>query len=117
MALEAGSKLGHYEALSSLGAAIARGHPLSIATAGAVSPLTALHPAMAAGWFAGLMEIKARKLTNRDLLDVFRLDSWDGYFKNKVIRVLMVTALANLGSSIATFISFPIFLRFGLGIR
>ncbi|HLF06045.1 MAG TPA: hypothetical protein VI893_02525, partial [Thermoplasmata archaeon] len=94
---------------------IARGHPLSAAVGGLIAWFTALHPVLAAGWFAGYTEIKVRKLKNKHLVDVFRLDSWNAYFKNPVIRVLLVTVAGNLGSSIATYISLPVFVRFGLG--
>ncbi|MDY6930486.1 MAG: TraB/GumN family protein, partial [Halobacteriota archaeon] len=40
--------------LAAIGAAIARGHPLSILTAFGIAWLTSLNPMMAAGWFAGL---------------------------------------------------------------
>jgi pheromone shutdown protein TraB len=40
--------------LSALGAAIARGHPLSIFIAFVAAPFTSLEPFFAPGWFAGL---------------------------------------------------------------
>jgi pheromone shutdown protein TraB len=38
-----------------------------------------------------------------------------GFLKNKVIRLLMVVALANLGSIIGTIIALPWILNLGLG--
>lgn len=101
-------------ALAGLGAAIARGHPYSIATAAGVAGFTAIHPTLAAGWFAGLVEAKVRTPT---VADFERLQSWETLrelFRNPVWRVLFVTALTNVGSSIGTFVSLPILAR-GLG--
>lgn len=98
-------------ALAGLGALLARGHPYSIATAAGVAGFTAIHPTLAAGWFAGLVEAKVRTPT---VADFERLQSWDTLkelFRNPVWRVLFVTALTNVGSSLGTFISLPILAR------
>ena len=42
--------------LSAVGALAALGHPLTIASAFVAAPLTTLHPLLAAGWFAGLVQ-------------------------------------------------------------
>ncbi len=93
--------------LSALGAAIARGHPLSIGTAFIAAPLTSLNPAIAAGWVAGYVEAKLRTPVVKDFQDLSKIDSFKGFWNNKVIRLLMVVALANLGSMIGTLIAFP----------
>ncbi|OZU89382.1 conjugal transfer protein TraB [Virgibacillus indicus] len=91
--------------LSAIGAAIALGHPLTILTAFVAAPITSLNPLLAAGWFAGIVQAYIKRpnvgdfenLTN----DVFTLK---GFWNNKVTRVLLVVVLANLGSSLGTFI-------------
>ena len=93
--------------LSAVGAAIARGHPLSIATALVAAPFTSLNPAVAAGWFAGVVEAKLRTPVVKDLQDLSKIDSLRDLLNNKVIRLLMVVALANVGSMIGTLIAFP----------
>jgi pheromone shutdown-related protein TraB len=93
--------------LSALGTAIARGHPFSIATAFVAAPLTSLNPAIAAGWVAGYVEFKLRKPVVKDFQNLSKVDSTKDFFNNRVIRLLMVVALANLGSMIGTFIAFP----------
>ena len=93
--------------LSALGTAIARGHPFSIATAFVAAPLTSLNPAIAAGWVAGYVEFKLRKPIVKDFQNLSKVDSTKDFFNNRVIRLLMVVALANLGSMIGTFIAFP----------
>ena len=101
--------------LSALGTAIARGHPLSIITAFFAAPLTSLNPAIAAGWVAGYVEFKLRKPVVKDFQTLSKIDSTKAFFNNRVIRLLMVVALANLGSMIGTFIALPYWLSLGFG--
>ncbi|HKZ60320.1 MAG TPA: TraB family protein, partial [Candidatus Thermoplasmatota archaeon] len=80
-------------------------------TAAGVAGFTAIHPTLAAGWFAGLVEAKVRTPT---VADFERLQAWETMrelFRNPVWRVLFVTALTNVGSSIGTFVSLPILAR------
>ena len=93
--------------LSALGAAIARGHPLSILTAFVAAPFTSLEPFFAPGWFAGLVEAKLRTPVVKDFKELRKIESLRDFWNNKVIRLLMVVALANLGSMIGTIIAFP----------
>jgi len=99
--------------LSALGTAIARGHPFSIATAFVAAPLTSLNPAIAAGWVAGYVEFKLRKPVVKDFQNLSKVDSTKDFLNNKIIRLLMVVALANLGSMIGTFIALPYILSLG----
>jgi pheromone shutdown-related protein TraB len=85
--------------LAALGALLARGHPLAILTAAVASPITSLNPTLAAGWFAGYVQMKVAKPTTKDLQDFLKLDKFSLFWSNRVGRVLLVTALANLGSS------------------
>lgn len=101
--------------LSALGTAIARGHPLSIATAFVAAPLTSLNPAIAAGWVAGYVEFRLRKPVVKDFQTLSKIDSTKDFFNNRVIRLLMVVALANLGSMIGTFVALPYILSLGFG--
>ncbi|RSD29076.1 TraB/GumN family protein [Mesobacillus subterraneus] len=91
--------------MSALGAAIAMGHPLTILTAFLAAPITSLNPLLAAGWFAGLTQAYIRRPSVKDFEtlseDVF---SVKGFWNNKVSRILLIVVLANLGSSLGTFI-------------
>ncbi len=91
--------------LSALGTAIARGHPFSIATAFVAAPITSLNPAIAAGWFAGFVEAKMRTPKVKDFQALSKIDSMKTFLNNGVIRLLMVVALANIGSMIGTFVA------------
>jgi pheromone shutdown-related protein TraB len=90
---------------SAAGAAIARGHPYSIVTAFLAAPFTSLNPAVAAGWFAGAVEAKVRTPTVKDFKDLSAIETTKQFLNNRVIRVLMVAALANVGSIIGTFVA------------
>ncbi|MGD6801763.1 TraB/GumN family protein [Rossellomorea aquimaris] len=90
---------------SALGTAIGLGHPLAILTAFVVAPITSLNPLLAAGWFAGFVQAYFRRPNVNDFEtlpeDVL---SVKGFWNNKVTRVLLIVVLANLGSSLGTFI-------------
>ncbi|MBW3581491.1 MAG: TraB/GumN family protein [Euryarchaeota archaeon] len=98
-------------ALSALGALIARGHILSIITAFIAAPITSLNPALAAGWFAGLTEAFVRKPTVADFNGLAHLVTMKDMFNNQVMRVIMVAALANVGSAIGTYLALGEILR------
>jgi len=90
---------------SAVGAAIARAHPFSIISAFFAAPITSLNPAIAAGWVAGYVEFKMRKPVVRDFKALSKIDELKDFWNNRVIRLLMVVALANLGSMIGTFVA------------
>jgi pheromone shutdown protein TraB len=90
---------------SAIGAAIAFGHPLSILTAFVAAPITSLNPTIGAGWVAGYVEVKVRTPTVKDIRKLREIESMKDFFRNKLIKVLMVMALANLGSMIGTFVA------------
>ena len=91
--------------LSAIGALIARGHPFSVITAFAAAPITSLNPALAAGWFAGIVEAKMRTPLVKDFQNLSKIDSIKDFLNNKVIRLLLVVAFANIGSTIGTFVA------------
>jgi pheromone shutdown-related protein TraB len=101
--------------LSAAGVAIARGHPLSMLVAFVAAPFTSLEPFFAPGWFAGLVEARLRKPLVKDFQELSKMEGMRDFFKNKVIRLLMVVALANLGSIIGTIIALPWILSLGIG--
>ncbi len=86
--------------MAALGALLALGHPLTVLTAAVVSPISSLSPLLAAGWFAGITEAVVRKPSVRDFEDLTEdVHTLRGFWRNKVTRILLVVALANLGSS------------------
>ena len=92
--------------LTGLGVMIARGHPVSIIVGALASPITSLNPTIAAGWFAGYTQLKIVPPTGKDASDFLEFPSFfNMFFRNKVGRVIMVTALGNIGSTAGTFLA------------
>ena len=90
--------------LAAIGCIIARGHILAIITAALASPITSLNPFLAAGWFAGYVQLKVAEPTAEDLQEGHKLESLGSFWSNKAGRVLLVTALTNLGSMLGSWI-------------
>ena len=91
--------------LTGLGIIIARGHPLSVIVGALASPLTSLNPFVAAGWVAGYTQLKMDAPIGKDAQDFLALDEVSLFWKNRVGKVLLVTALGNLGSVAGTWIA------------
>ena len=80
--------------------------PCDLGQLGAVaSPITSLNPTLAAGWFAGYTQLKVAAPTGKDAQDFLRLDEVSLFWKNRVGRVLMVTALGNVGSIVGAWLA------------
>jgi pheromone shutdown protein TraB len=90
--------------LSALGALIAMAHPLSILTAFIAAPFSSLNPLLAAGWFAGIVEALIMRPRVEDFEELGNITSLKDFFHNRVTKILLVVALANLGSMAGTFI-------------
>jgi pheromone shutdown-related protein TraB len=90
-----------------IGVAVAGGHPISILVGMLASPLTSLNPLLAAGWFAGLSEAKIRRTTVGDVKEMFKISGYRELYRNRAFKVLLVAALANIGSTIGTFTFIP----------
>ena len=92
---------------ASIGTILALAHPVTILTAFVAAPLTSLNPTIAAGWVCGLVEAYLRKPRVIDLENIADdMTTVRGIWGNRVIKVLLVVVLANLGSSIGTFVGF-----------
>ena len=83
---------------AAIGCILARGHVLAILTAALASPITSLNPTLAAGWFAGYVQLKVAEPTTEDLQNFLKLDRFGLFWSNRAGKVLLVTALTNLGS-------------------
>ncbi|MBV1729306.1 MAG: TraB family protein, partial [Methanobacterium sp.] len=93
--------------LSFLGSILSGSKILSAVTAFLVAPITSLHPLIAAGWFAGLVEAKLRHVGSSDLVGFGKCEDLTDLWNNKIFRVLLVVVGANLGSMIGSFITIP----------
>lgn len=81
------------------------GHPLTILTSFLTAPIGTLNPLVAVGFFAGIVEATVRKPTVHDLQEVQEdISSLKGFFKNRVLRILLVVIMANIGGVLGNFI-------------
>jgi pheromone shutdown protein TraB len=72
---------------------------------------------IAAGWVSGLVEAFSRKPKVKDLESLPQdILSIKGFWRNKVTRVLLVVVFTNIGSSIGTFVAFPVIVKVLLGV-
>jgi pheromone shutdown protein TraB len=69
-----------------------------------VAWMTTLNPFVAAGWFAGMVEAWKLKPTVSDLKALAQTGNFDMMRKNKLFKVILVAALANLGAMAGTFL-------------
>ena len=90
------------------GAALALPHPLTILSAFVAAPITTLHPALAAGWVAGLVEAWIRPPAVADFESLpAAMESFRAFIRNPVVRILLVVVTTNLGASLGTFVAIP----------
>lgn len=101
--------------LSAVGVIIARGHPLSALTAFGLAWFGFLHPLLAVGWLAGLVEFHFRPPTTEDFRTIMKAETMKELMQNKLFRIMLVTGLANLGSMVGTLVAIPIMVHY-LGI-
>ena len=74
---------------------------------GLAAPLTIIHPLLAAGWFSGLTEARYRKVRQRDIRNLGKIESLRDLWDNNIFRILLVVIGTNLAVSIATLIILP----------
>ncbi|PWB51997.1 MAG: TraB family protein [Candidatus Methanoperedenaceae archaeon] len=101
--------------LSALGVLVVRGHPLSALTAFGLAWFGFLHPFLAVGWLAGLVEAHFRPPTTEDFRTIMKSETMTELMQNKLSRILLVAMMANIGSMVGTFVAIPIMVHY-LGI-
>ena len=91
--------------LAGIGALIAGGHPLTILMAAVGAPFTSLCPLVGVGMFAGIVQAFVCKPKVADMESMMDdVSSVKGFYKNRLLRVLLVFFLSSIGSSIGTFV-------------
>ncbi len=91
--------------LAGIGALIAGGHPLTILMAAVGAPFTSLCPLVGVGMFAGIVQAFVCKPKVADMESVMDdVSSVKGFYKNRLLRVLLVFFLSSIGSSVGTFV-------------
>ena len=101
--------------LAGIGTLVARGHPISAATAAGLAWMTSLNPFLACGWFAAIVEAKLRPPSAKDFKRIGKAESIKEMFSVPLFRILLVAALANVGGILGT-VCFFVFLTPVLGV-
>ncbi|MFU8869804.1 TraB/GumN family protein, partial [Natronococcus sp.] len=88
---------------------------ISAGVGGSVAWLTSINPLLAPGWFAGYVELKYRPVNVRDVQQLNEIigdadrpmgEAIEEMFDVPLFRLIMIVALTNIGSMIATFLFF-----------
>jgi pheromone shutdown-related protein TraB len=86
---------------AALGAGLAFAHPLTILASFFAAPVTTLHPLIAVGWVAGVVQAFFKRPKVSDLEDLpLAIESFKGFWTNPVTRILLIIVLSNVGASI-----------------
>ena len=85
---------------------LAGGHPYTAFTCFCVAWFTSLNPMLHAGWIGAYVEAKVRKPPVTDFRKIYEADSLTAMSKVPLFRVVLVAALANLGSLLGTLLYF-----------
>lgn len=100
-------------ACASIGAVLMLSHPLTILASALSAPLATLHPLIATGWVAGLVEASLRKPQVKDFLDLKEdIVKFSGFFRNKITRLLILVVFVNLTTSVGTFVAIPVMMKY-----
>jgi len=90
---------------SAFGTALAFGHPLTILSAFVAAPITSLSPLIGAGYVAAFVQAWLRPPRVKELEQVVpdagKLGRW---WRNRLLRIILVFALSTLGSVLGTYL-------------
>lgn len=85
---------------------LAGGHPYSALTCFGVAWMTSLNPLLHAGWIAAYVEARVRKPPISDFRKIYEAESIREMARIPLFKVVLVAALANLGSLLGTILYF-----------
>ena len=84
---------------------LAAGHPITILVAFVSAPITSLCPFIGCGFVTAIVQAFVCKPKVRDMETLQDDVTFTGFYKNRILRILLIFILSSLGSSVATFIS------------
>ena len=84
---------------------LAAGHPITILVAFVSAPITSLCPFIGCGFVTAIVQAFVCKPKVRDMETLQDDVTFIGFYKNRILRILLIFILSSLGSSVATFIS------------
>ena len=98
--------------LASAGALIAGGHPLAVLVSFVGAPLTSLCPLVGIGMVSGIVQALICKPKVEDLASMQEdATSLKGFYRNRILRTLLVFIFSSLGSSVGTFVAGASFVK------
>ena len=84
---------------------LAAGHPITILVAFISAPITSLCPFIGCGFVTAIVQAFVCKPKVKDMETLQDDVNFVGFYKNRILRILLIFILSSLGSSVATFIS------------
>lgn len=91
--------------LAGIGAVLGGAHILTVLVSVAGAPFTSLCPFVGIGFVAGIVQAAVRKPAVKDMENLQNdAVSLKGFYRNRILRILVIFFLTSLGSSIGTFI-------------
>ena len=84
---------------------LAAGHPVTIVVAFLSAPITSLCPFIGCGFVTAIVQAFVCKPKVKDMETLQDDVTFVGFYKNRILRILLIFILSSLGSSVATFIS------------
>ena len=84
---------------------LAAGHPITILVAFVSAPITSLCPFIGCGFVTAIVQAFVCKPKVKDMETLQDDVTFIGFYKNRILRILLIFILSSLGSSVATFIS------------
>ncbi len=84
---------------------LAAGHPVTVVVAFISAPITSLCPFIGCGFVTAIVQAFMCKPKVRDMETLQDDVTFTGFYKNRILRILLIFILSSLGSSVATFIS------------
>ena len=90
---------------SSIGTMLALAHPVTILSAMLAAPFTSLTPVIGAGYVTAFVQAYFRPPVVKEFQNVSEdINKFTGWWKNKLLRILLVFILTGLGSAIGTYV-------------
>ncbi|MBU0558875.1 MAG: TraB/GumN family protein [Bacteroidetes bacterium] len=90
---------------SAIGTLLALGHPITIITAFLAAPLTSLTPVIGAGYVAAFIQLYFAPPVVKEFETVSEdIGKFGMWWKNKLLKILLVFILSGLGSVIGTYV-------------
>jgi pheromone shutdown-related protein TraB len=98
---------------AALGSILALAHPLTILVAIVAAPFAAFfHPLIHVAYFTGISEAALRRPKVSDLENLTDdAMKFTGYYKNRLLRILLVVMLSTIGATIGMYATLPLILK------